>query len=194
MPTTRSGVVTAEAISVTESADVLVARTVSGPTIDSSSEKSASFASSSSTIASITRSHPSNASSSVVRRQPVKRRRALVGRHALLVDLALEEMRDPFACLLTEVVGDLAAHGLVSRFDRELGDPGAHRPQTDNADRADLGNASRRAMLSAFPNGWARSANLATPARYLVDARVRACDVRERPYEHEEHDEEISEH
>ncbi len=44
------------------------------------------------------------------------------------------------------------------------------------------------------PERRTRSAHVATPARYLVDARVRACEVRERPNEHEESDEEIPEH
>ena len=56
MPTTRSGRVVAAAISVTESAEVLVARIASGRQIRSSSAKSARLGSSSSTIASITRS------------------------------------------------------------------------------------------------------------------------------------------
>ena len=112
---------------------------MSGPTIDSSSEKSASFASE---LLDDRFDHEVASGERVElcrQRQLLERSRALVGRHALLVDLALEEVRDPVACLLTEVVGDLAAHGLVSRFDRELGDPGAHRAQADNADRADLG-------------------------------------------------------
>ena len=67
IPTTRPGVDVAAAISVTESADVFVARTASGRQIRSSSAKSSRFGPSSSTIASITTSQSANASSSVVR-------------------------------------------------------------------------------------------------------------------------------
>ena len=54
------------AISVTESAEVFVARTASSPTTPSSARKSSRLASSSSTIASITRSQPARSASSVV--------------------------------------------------------------------------------------------------------------------------------
>ena len=67
MPTTRSGRVVAAAISVTESAEVFVASTASGRQIRSSSAKSSRFGSSSSTIASITRSQSAKSSSWVVR-------------------------------------------------------------------------------------------------------------------------------
>src|SRR5437588_3659124 len=67
IPTTRSGVEVAPAISVTESADVFVARTASGRQTRSSSANSSRFGSSSSTIASITTSQPANAATSVVR-------------------------------------------------------------------------------------------------------------------------------
>ena len=66
MPTTRSGDEVADAISVTESADVFVASTVSGRQIRSSSANSSCFGASSSTIASITRSQSARPASSVV--------------------------------------------------------------------------------------------------------------------------------
>ena len=66
MPTTRSGVDVAAAISVTESADVFVASTASGRQTRSSSAKSRRFGSSSSTIASITTSQSAKSPSSVV--------------------------------------------------------------------------------------------------------------------------------
>ena len=67
IPTTRSGRSVAAAISVTESAEVLVASTASGRQIRSSSAKSSRFGASSSTIASITRSQPARSARSVVR-------------------------------------------------------------------------------------------------------------------------------
>ncbi len=58
MPTTRSGRPVTSAISVTESADVLVARIASGSSTESSSLKTAPLVAMSSMTASITRSHP----------------------------------------------------------------------------------------------------------------------------------------
>ena len=56
----------------------------------------------------------------------------------LLVDLALEEVRDPLARLRAELVRDLAADGLVAGLDGQLRDPGAHGAETDDADSTDL--------------------------------------------------------
>ena len=67
IPTTRSGVEVAPAISVTESAEVFVASTASGRQTRSSSASSSRFGPSSSTIASITTSQSANAERSVVR-------------------------------------------------------------------------------------------------------------------------------
>ena len=77
MPTTRSGVEVAAAISVTESADVFVASTASGRQIRSSSAKSARLGSSSSTIASITTSQSARSARSVVSDSLLDRRVAL---------------------------------------------------------------------------------------------------------------------
>ena len=77
-----------------------------------------------------------------------ERRLALVGGHPLLVDLALEEVRDPPARGLAELVRDLAADGVVSGLDSELGDARAHGAEPDDADRADAGGRSRRAILA----------------------------------------------
>ena len=66
MPTTRSGDEVADAISVTESAEVFVASTASGLQMRSSSAKSSCFGASSSTIASITRSQSAKSASAVV--------------------------------------------------------------------------------------------------------------------------------
>ncbi len=76
-----------------------------------------------------------------VERKSLERRLALVGGHPLLVDLPLEEVRDPIPSLLAELVGHLATDGLVARFDRQLRDTGTHGAEADDADRADLGSA-----------------------------------------------------
>ncbi len=68
----------------------------------------------------------------------VQRRLTLHRGHLLLVDLALQEVRDPIARLRSELVRDLTADGLVARFDRQLRDPGAHRAESDDADAPDL--------------------------------------------------------
>src|SRR3954453_22336170 len=67
IPTTRSGVEVAPAISVTESAEVFVASTASGRQTRSSSANSSRFGPRSSTIASITTSQSANAETLVVR-------------------------------------------------------------------------------------------------------------------------------
>ena len=66
IPTTRSGCSVASAIFAIGIADVFEARIASGPTMRSSSAKVSRFGSSSSTIASITRSQPARSSRLVV--------------------------------------------------------------------------------------------------------------------------------
>ncbi len=66
IPTIRPGELVAAAISVTDNADVFVASTASARQIRSSSAKSACFGSSSSMIASMTKSHEARSSSEVV--------------------------------------------------------------------------------------------------------------------------------
>ena len=65
IPTTRSGVRVADAISLTERADVFVARIASGATIPSSSPKSSRLTSRSSNAASITSWQEARSASSV---------------------------------------------------------------------------------------------------------------------------------
>ena len=136
IPTTRSGVDVAEAISVTESADVLVASTASGRTIRSSSSKSARLASSSSTIASITRSQPARSESSVVSdRRPAAAARSSAASCPFSTLRSRKCSIRPRACL-AELERHLAADGLEARLDRELRDPRAHRAQPDHAHSA----------------------------------------------------------
>ena len=144
MPTTRSGVEVAEAISVTESAEVFVASTASARQTRSSSAKSSCFGASSSTIASITTSQSAMSPISVVRRRPTRSRASL---ELPLLDLAREEMRDPVARPLAELEGDLATDGLDAGLDAELRDPAAHRAQSDDADLR-ISFATRRSLPS----------------------------------------------
>ena len=130
IPTTRSGVEVAPAISVTDSADVFVASTASGRQTRSSSANSSRFGSSSSTIASITTSQSAKAESSVVSAQQPD----VEGVDLALLDLAREEVVDPAARRLPELGGDLAPDGLEPRLDGELRDARAHRPQSDDSD------------------------------------------------------------
>jgi hypothetical protein len=84
------------------------------------------LASSSSTIASITRSQSAKA--------PCERSVALVRRHALLLDGATEVTLDRRAAALSERHLHLAAHGVVPGGDADLRDSRAHRAESDNAD------------------------------------------------------------
>ncbi len=143
MPTTRPGDDVAAAISVTESAEVLVARTASGRQILSSSAKSSRFGSSSSTIASITTSQSAKSASSVVSESRLD---GVVARGLLelpLLGLAGEEVADPLARLLAELGRDLAADGVDPGLDAELRDPGTHRTEPDHPDLAHLSHGAR---------------------------------------------------
>ena len=64
-----------------------------------------------------------------------------------LLDLAGQEVRDAAACLLRELHRDLATDGLEACLDRQLRDPGAHRPETDDADLLDLPGHGRATLL-----------------------------------------------
>ena len=79
---------------------MFVASTASGRQIRSSSANSSRFGSSSSTIASITRSQSAKASSSVVSDEPPDGRVARVLLELPLLDLAGQEVGDPVARLL----------------------------------------------------------------------------------------------
>ena len=183
------GLVTADAISVTESAEVLVARTASGLTIDSSTEEGelrvqllddgfdhevASVEGTSSRVVNDNRSRAAERSSADMRSLSTLRWKVsdLVG-------------------AFCRVVGDLAPDGLVSASTESWAIPAPMAPRPTTPIVRISGNL-RRAMLSAFPERRARSAHVATSVRYLVDPRVRACEVRERPDKNEECDEEMS--
>src|SRR4029453_19216185 len=71
-------------------------------------------------------------------REPAEGLVSLLSRHTLLVDLALEKVRDPLARRLPERVGDLSSDHLVARLDAELRDPGPHRAETDDAERLNV--------------------------------------------------------
>ena len=138
MPTTRSGDEVAAAISVTESAEVFVARMQSGRTIRSSSANRAVFAGRSSTIASITRSQSANASRSVVSSSRADSRVPVFAAELALVDLASEEVRDAARGRLTQLRRHLATDRLVAALDRELRDAGTHGAEPDHADLSDV--------------------------------------------------------
>ena len=133
MPTTRSGCRVASAISVTDSADVFVARTASGRVMRSSSAKSSRFGSSSSTIASITRSQSARSESVGRQRQPAERGVALV-RVSAPSRLRVEVALDRRASALRELQRHLAADRVVARRDADLRDARAHRSEPDDAD------------------------------------------------------------
>ena len=69
---------------------------------------------------------------------------ALLVRHALLVHLALEEVRYPSSRSLTELRRDLPADDVVPGFDRQLRDSRAHGAEPDDTDRLDLGGSHER--------------------------------------------------
>ena len=133
MPMTRSGCSVASAIFAIGIADVLEARIASGPTTRSSSANVSRFGSSSSTIASITRSQPARSSRSVV---SVSRSSAASRSSAVslpLLDGAPEVVLDRSPRALAELVGHLAPDRLEPGLRGDLGDPCAHRPQTDHS-------------------------------------------------------------
>src|SRR5439155_465664 len=67
------------------------------------------------------------------KRQPAECRVALLGRHLPLLDRAAEEVLDRPAGPLAELLAHLAADGLEPGLRGDLGDPRAHRSQTDYA-------------------------------------------------------------
>ena len=150
IPTTRSGVDVAAAISVTDSADVFVARIASGRVmrlelgeqlelgleiLDDRLDHEVAVGE----VGEVGRDA-----------QPPERDVPLLCRHLLLVDLALEEVRDPVPrARRAELVRDLPADGLVARLDRQLRDAGTHGSEADDADRLDLEERPRRAILAA---------------------------------------------
>ena len=82
-------------------------------------------------------------------REPAKRCIAVGVLDLALVDLALQEVCDSTARALPQVVGHLAADGLVARLDRDLCDPGAHGAEPDDPDDLDL----RRSHDARDPSG-----------------------------------------
>ena len=113
---------------------MFVARTASGRVMRSSSANSSRFGSSSSTIASMTRSQSARSETSVVSVSRAERRVALVARQALLLDGASEVALDRRASALRELHRHLAADRLVPGGDADLRDARAHRSEPDDAD------------------------------------------------------------
>ena len=73
---------------------------------------------------------------------------------------SLQAGPDPTAAALDGGRVDVVDEDLVAGFERELGDPGAHRPGPDDADELDrldarLGHGQTGLMAS---NGWRQSA------------------------------------
>ena len=108
-------------------------------------------------------------------REQIERRRALCRAHALLVHLALEEVRDPLVRVRPELARDLAPDSLVAGLDRQLRDPGAHRPEAHDADSSDLRMGHRGAILPLRAQRGCRaiSAVEAATASDVVDAGIR---------------------
>ena len=143
IPTTRPGVEVAAAISVTESAEVFVARTASGRQIRSSSANSSRFGSSSSTIASITRSQSAKSSSSVVSvSRPTASSRAACSSCPFSTLRVRKCAIRPCACSASSSC-HLAADGVDPGLDAKLRDPGAHGAEPDHADFAHLRHGAR---------------------------------------------------
>ena len=80
--------------------------------------------------------------------KPVERRVARVGVQLPLVDLAREEVSDPYARGLAGIGVQLVPDRREACLDRELGDARAHRPEADDPDRP---NAARRHNSSTTP-------------------------------------------
>ena len=121
------------------------------------------MASSSSTIASITRSQSGEVGELGREREPRDGGVALRLLELSLLDLAGEEVLDPVARPLAELRRHLAADGLEAGLDAELRDAGAHRAEPDDADRA---HSATAAILAA-----ARSRR-----REVVEPRVGAVE------------------
>ena len=89
-------------------------------------------------------------------RKPPERGVALLRGHAALLDAAAEVVADPLARLLGQRGIDLDADRVDARLRADLGDPGAHRAEPDDADGCDLpghdGGAYRR-IAAACLNG-----------------------------------------
>ena len=141
-PRTRSGRVVAAAMAATDSALVLVARMVVGGAAASSARKIARLASRSSSAASTT--------SSAAGRDVVERWRVaqaleaavdpVVGRVRVEVERGRRAARGPLRIALVTALDRGGVHVVerdpVAGLERELGDPGAHRPGPDDADRS----------------------------------------------------------
>ncbi len=128
MPTMRSGVDVAEAISVTESADVFVASTASGRQMRSSSAKSSCLGPSSSTIASMTRSQSARSASSVVVVSSARSNDSSLP----LLHLARQKVPNAVARKLAEICRNFATDRVEARLDAELRDARSHRTESDD--------------------------------------------------------------
>ena len=129
-------------------------------------------------------------------RQPLQSLLSFGRGHSLLVDLPLQEVRDPVARGGAELVRHLTAYGLVAGFDRQLRDPGAHGTEAHDADSTDLrhGHDRRDPTGASGAVSVGSSAAVAAPAGDFVNARIRAGEVRERYQSDDECDENQSEH
>ena len=165
IPTTRPGELVAAAISVTDNADVFVASTASAPADRSSSAKSARFGSSSSTIASMTRSHDASSSTAVV-----VSNRASAASRASASSCPFSTLRPrkwPILALgaLAELRRDLAPDHVEPSLERKLGDSGAHRAEPDDTDPGrPPWRKSTRARAAAEPRCEARAPRRRDPA------------------------------
>ena len=140
MPTIRSGRSASAAIAVTESEEVFVASTVSGPQTASRRANSSRFSSSSSGAASITRSHPARSSSAVDRARS-SRSSALAAasgsRRPRSAARSIPLRVRPMPSSRASGVGVVQGH-FEPALGSDLGDPGAHRAGADHADALHL--------------------------------------------------------
>ena len=83
------------------------------------------------------------------RLEPAERRVPLLGGQPALLDAAPEVVVDALARALAELLGHLDAGSCEARLHAHLGDPGAHRPEADDADPADLPPTA--AILGPWP-------------------------------------------
>ena len=137
MPQTRSGRSTSAAIAVTESEEVFVASTASGPQAAASRPKTSRFTASDSGAASTTNSQPDRSSS-----RGAASSRAEAASASSRVQRPRSAPFDepgPQAFLAgAERIGiGVVQEGLVASEAGELGDPGAHRARPGDSDPSD---------------------------------------------------------
>ena len=184
MPTTRSGEDTAAAISVTESADVFVARMTSGriDALELGEERELRVE-----ILDDRLDHEVTVGERGEldrQRQPFERGPVVTRGQLPFVDLPLQVVRDPILCLLPQFTRDLAADHLVAGLDRELRDAGPHSAEPDDADPLDVrGHHDARSQRRAWDGSSV--AEPATPGD-PVDPRVGPVQWREQRDDHHE--------